>query len=166
MQNPILPDPGEVPCLGLSLEPHTTRSVDFSLLLVSTRGPFGITFSTCFSTSFLNPLLNYLGNLSWQRNGKRGESCSVCDLYVCSVCVLLLSGLPGQETKLNIKSPKNLSKNITKTIDFRTQTSSIWGPILIYPASLVPTCNTHLFFDRQTTDFLLKNGPQNGPQNH
>ena len=35
-------------------------------------------------------------------------------------------------------------------------------------------CQNHIFkgphvrlvFDRQTTDFLLKNGPQNGPQNH
>ena len=88
----------------------------------------------------------------------------LCVLCVCSVCALLLSGLAGQETKLNIKSPTNLSKNITKIIDFRTQTSSILGPILIYPAPLAPTCNTHLFFDRQTTDFLLTNGPQNGPK--
>ena len=26
--------------------------------------------------------------------------------------------------------------------------------------------HVRLVFDRQTTDFLLKNGPQNGPQNH
>ena len=49
-------------------------------------------------------------------------------LCVCSVCVLLLSGLPGQETKLNIKSTKNISKNVTKIIDFRTQHRRFWDP--------------------------------------
>ena len=96
-------------------------------------------------------------------SGLVASVCALCVLCV-SVCALLLSGLPGQETKLNIKSTKNILKNITKILDFRTQTSSILGPILIYPASLAPTCNTHLFFDRQTTDFLLTDGPQNGPK--
>ena len=49
-------------------------------------------------------------------------------LCVCSVCVLLLSGLPGQEAKLNIKSTKNMSKNTTKIIDFRTQHRRFWDP--------------------------------------
>ena len=49
-------------------------------------------------------------------------------LCVCSVCALLLSGLPGQEAKLNIKSTKNLSKNATKIIDFRTQHRRFWDP--------------------------------------
>ena len=94
-------------------------------------------------------------------SGLVASVCALCVLCVCSS--LIWSGWPRNK-KLNKKSSTNLSKNITKIIDFRTQTSSILGPILIYPASLAPTCNTHLFFDRQTTDFLLKNGPQNGPK--
>ena len=54
--------------------------------------------------------------------------CALCVLCVCSVCVLLLSGLPGQEAKLNIKSTKNLSKNATKIIDFKTQHRRFWDP--------------------------------------
>ena len=49
-------------------------------------------------------------------------------LCVCSVCALLLSGLPGQEAKLNIKSTKNRSNNATKIIDFRTQHRRFWDP--------------------------------------
>ena len=54
--------------------------------------------------------------------------CALCVLCACSVCVLLLSGLPGQEAKLNIKSTKNLSKNTTEIIDFRTQHRRFWDP--------------------------------------
>ena len=45
--------------------------VDFDLLLGSIGGTFGDTFSTLFPTSFSDPHLDYLGNLSWQWNGKR-----------------------------------------------------------------------------------------------
>ena len=58
----------------------------------------------------------------------QGSACALCVLCVCSVWALLLSGLPGQEAKLNIKSTKNISKNITKIIDFRTQHRRFWDP--------------------------------------
>ena len=72
--------------------------------------------------------------------------CSVV-LCVCSVCVLLLSGLPGQEAKLNIKSTKNISKNITKIIDFRTQHRRFWDPFW-YIQLPWPQHATHTYFLR------------------
>ena len=47
-------------------------------------------------------------------------------------------------------------------VDFGTHfdISSFPGP------NMQHTLIVKLVFDRQTTDFLLKNGPQNGPQNH
>jgi len=75
------------------------------------------------------------------------SACALCVLCVCSVCVLLLSGLPGQETKLNIKSTKNLSKNATKIIDFRTQHRRFWDPFW-YIQLPWPQHATHTYFLR------------------
>ena len=58
----------------------------------------------------------------------QGSACALCVLCVCSVWALLLSGLPGQEAKLNIKSTKNISKTTTKIIDFRSQHRRFWDP--------------------------------------
>ena len=66
-----------VPFWGPSLEPlQNTRFVDFDPLLGSIWGPFGLTFSALFLTSFSDPHLDLERNLSWQWNGKRVESCS------------------------------------------------------------------------------------------
>ena len=54
----------------------------------------------------------------------QGSACALCVLCVCS----FLSGLPGQEAKLNIKSAKKISNNATKIIDFRTQHRRFWDP--------------------------------------
>ena len=66
--------------------------------------------------------------------------CSVCALCVC---VLLLSGLPGQEAKLNIKPTTNIPKHATKIIDFRTQHRRFWDPFWVkfdICSSSAPTC--------------------------
>ena len=67
-----------------------------------------------------------------------GLSCLVfsCLALPCLSFLLLLlpfttrenSNLPGREAKLNIESAKNLSKNITKIVDFGTHFESILGP--------------------------------------
>ena len=72
---------------------------------------------------------------------------------------------------------KTKHKKQQKNYQNMQRKSSILGPNIVdfgthFDISSFPgpnmqhTHNTHLLFDRQTTDFLLKNGPQNGPQNH
>ena len=85
-------------------------------------------------------------------------------LCVCSVCVLLLSGLPGQEAKLTIKSTKNLSKHVTKIIDFRTQHRRFWDPFW-YIQLPWPQHATHTYssFGKRIA-FYSKNVPKMDPK--